>query len=215
METWAFIILCIVVGYLLGSIPSAVWIGTQFFKKDVRQHGSGNAGATNTFRVLGVKAGIIVLVADILKGYMAVMIPIITETGFGYQGGVEDLAMLCGIAAVFGHLYPIFAKFKGGKGVATALGIMLAAAPWASLSAAGVFVIVWLSFSYVSLASILAAVSFPIFLFTLFYPEGNIIKIAAVVLPLLIIYTHRTNIGKLLKGTENKTSPFKKKSTGV
>lgn len=211
METWAFILLLILIGYLLGSIPSAVWIGTRFFGKDVRQFGSGNAGATNTFRVLGTKAGIIVLSADILKGFAAVMLPIITETGFGHQGGVEDLGMVCGVAAVLGHLYPIFAKFKGGKGVATALGIMLAASPWASLSAVGIFVLVWLSFSYVSLASILAALSFPVFLFLFFFPEGNILKYAAVILPALIIYTHRTNIKKLWNGTENKTSPFKKK----
>lgn len=210
-ETWGYIILCIILGYLLGSIPSAVWIGKQFFGKDVRQFGSGNAGATNTFRVLGTVAGIIVLSADILKGFLAVMIPVWLQIGFNYKGGAEDLAMVCGVAAVLGHLYPIFAKFKGGKGVATALGIMLAAAPFASLSAAGVFLIIWLSFGYVSLASILGAVSFPIFLFTLFYPEGNILKVAAIILPLLILFTHRTNVSKLLKGTENKTTPFKKR----
>lgn len=211
MADWVYIGLFIAAGYLLGSIPSAVWIGTAFFGKDVRQFGSGNAGATNTFRVLGTKAGIVVLTADILKGYLAVMLPILTHRGFNYEGGVEDLGMVCGIAAVLGHLYPVFAKFKGGKGVATALGIMLAASPWASLSAVGVFLIIWLSFGYVSLASILAALSFPLFLFLLFYPDGFILKVAACVLPILIIYTHRTNIGKLWKGTESKTTPFRKK----
>lgn len=210
MIVWGYIILCIITGYLLGSIPSAVWIGTRFFGKDVRQFGSNNAGATNTFRVLGKTAGTIVLAADILKGYLAVMIPMWTNIGFNHTGGVEDLAMVCGIAAVLGHLYPIFAKFKGGKGVATALGIMLAVSPWASLSAVGVFISVWLLSGYVSLGSMTAAISFPIFLFLFFYPEGNILKGAAVILPILIIYTHRINVGKLLKGTENKTTPFKK-----
>ena len=210
MIEWSLIILCIVAGYLLGSIPSAVWIGTKFFGKDVRQFGSGNAGATNTFRVLGKVAGTIVLLADISKGFLAVMIPIWAGIGFAHKGGVEDLAMTCGMAAVIGHLYPIFAKFKGGKGVATALGIMLAVSPWASLAAVGVFLMVWLASSYVSLASILSAVSFPVFLFIFFFPEGNILKVAAILLPILIIYTHRVNIGKLVKGTESKTTPFKK-----
>eukprot|EP01034_Spumella_vulgaris_P011448 gene11448-14567_t len=166
MNEWVWLVLFLLLGYLLGSIPSAVWIGKIFFKKDVRQFGSGNAGATNTFRVLGKTAGTVVLAMDILKGFFAVQLPHWAGVGFHTPGGMDDFAMLCGIAAVLGHLYPVFAGFKGGKGVATALGIVLAASPWASLSA------------------------------------GSIIKIAAVLLPLLIIYTHRTNIGKLLKGTE-------------
>lgn len=201
----------ILLGYLLGSIPSAVWIGKQFFGKDVRQFGSGNAGATNTFRVLGTKAGIIVLLADIIKGFLAVSIPIWSHIGFGYDGGISDLGMVCGISSVLGHLYPVFARFKGGKGVATGLGIMLAAAPFASLASVAVFVLIWLGSSYVSLASLLGALSFPFFLFLLFYPEGNILKIAAILLPLIIAYTHRGNIIKLMNGTENKTSPFAKK----
>lgn len=208
---WLAMIGLLLLGYLLGSIPSAVWIGKLFYKKDVRQFGSGNAGATNTFRVLGKTAGTVVLAMDILKGFFAVQIPLWLHVGFHTPGGLDDFAMLCGIAAVLGHLYPVFAGFKGGKGVATALGIVLAASPWASLSAVGVFVVVWLASGYVSLGSILSAVSFPLFLFLLFYPEGSILKIAAVLLPLLIIYTHRSNIGKLWKGTENKTTPFKKK----
>lgn len=211
MNDWLSMAVFLVLGYLLGSIPSAVWIGKIFFKKDVRQFGSGNAGATNTFRVLGKAAGTVVLAMDILKGFFAVQIPHWAGVGFRTPGGVDDFAMLCGIAAVLGHLYPVFARFKGGKGVATALGIVLAASPWASLSAVGVFLAVWLVSGYVSLGSILSAASFPLFLFLLFYPDGTIIKIAAVLLPLLIIYTHRSNIGKLVKGTENKTTPFKKK----
>lgn len=207
---WLPMVLFLLQAYLLGSIPSAVWIGKAFFKKDVRQFGSGNAGATNTFRVLGKTAGTVVLAMDILKGFFAVQIPMWAGTGFRTPGGVEDFAMLCGIVAVLGHLYPVFAGFKGGKGVATALGIVLAASPWASLSAVGVFVLVWLASGYVSLGSITAALSFPVFLFVFFYPEGSIIKIAGALLPILIIYTHRTNIGKLLKGTESKTTPFKK-----
>lgn len=210
MNEWIYLALMVVLGYLLGSIPSAVWIGKTFFGKDVRQFGSGNAGATNTFRVLGTVAGTIVLTADILKGFLAVSIPMWTGIGFDYPGGLEDFGLVCGITAVLGHLYPVFAGFKGGKGVATALGIVLAASPFASLSAVGVFVVVWLASGYVSLGSILSAVSFPVFLFVFFHPEGSILKVAAILLPLLIIYTHRTNIGKLLKGTENKTTPFKK-----
>ena len=211
MNEWLSLALCLVSGYVLGSVPSAVWIGKLFFKKDVRQFGSGNAGATNTFRVLGKTAGTVVLIMDIAKGFVAVQIPRWAGVGLDVPGGMDDFALLCGLAAVVGHLYPVFARFKGGKGVATALGVVLAAAPLASLSAVGVFLVVWLVSGYVSLGSILSAVSFPVFLFLFFYPEGIILKIAALLLPLLIIYTHRSNIGKLMKGTENKTTPFKKK----
>jgi len=208
---WIPLILFLAEGYFLGSIPSAVWIGIFLFGKDVRQHGSGNAGATNTFRVLGKPAGIIVLSLDILKGFLAVKIPYMLGIGFGYPGGVEDFSIVCGIMAVLGHLYPAFAGFKGGKGVATALGIMLAAAPLAILPSVAVFLMVWLLSSYVSLASISAAVCFPLILFIFFKPDGLVLSITALIVPLLIVYTHRTNLVKLLKGTENKTPAFKKR----
>lgn len=199
-------------GYLLGSIPSAVWIGIYLFGKDVRNYGSKNAGATNTFRVLGKQAGTLVLLADILKGYLAYSIPFWFEAGFQYPGGRFDLPMVCGLAAVAGHLYPVFAGFKGGKGVATALGIMLAAAPLTSLMAASIFLIIWLTWNYISLASMTSALSFPLFLFLFFEPEGYALPIASILLPLLIVYSHRSNIRKLLKGEESKMYLISRKS---
>jgi glycerol-3-phosphate acyltransferase PlsY len=199
-------------GYCLGSIPSAVWIGILFFGKDVRLFGSGNAGATNTFRVLGAGAGTVVLAADILKGFLAVKIPIWLHIHAPLTAlSDKDLSLLCGFMAVTGHLYPLFANFKGGKGVATALGIMLAAAPESSVFTFLFFLLVWLSSGYVSLASISSGLFFSFIYFFFFKTERELLSVFAVIMPLLLIYTHRSNIKKLIRGTETKTSPFSKK----
>jgi glycerol-3-phosphate acyltransferase PlsY len=199
-------------GYFLGSIPSAVWIGILFFGKDVRQFGSGNAGATNTFRVLGAGAGTVVLTADILKGFLAVKIPLwlhihspigaLSDTDFG---------LLCGCMALLGHLYPLYANFRGGKGVATALGIMLAVAPESSGLTFLFFLLVWLSSGYVSLASVTSGLFFAFIYFFLFKTDSGLLSVLVLIIPLLLIYTHRINIRKLLKGAETKTSPFLKR----
>lgn len=199
-------------GYCLGSIPSAVWIGILFFGKDVRHFGSGNAGATNTFRVLGLGAGTVVLIADILKGLLAVKIPVwLNIPSPFHELSVIDFSLLCGFMAVVGHLYPLFAKFKGGKGVATALGIMIAAAPESAAFTILFFLLVWLSSGYVSLASITSGFFFAFIYFFLFKSESNLLTALALLIPFLLLFTHRTNILKLLKGTETKTSPFSKK----
>ncbi len=207
-------ILFLAEGYLLGSIPSAVWIGIIFFARDVRQFGSGNAGATNTFRVLGAGPGIIVLAADILKGFLAAKIPLWLHVNPALGLSTTDFSLLCGFAAVVGHLYPVFAKFKGGKGVATALGIMLATAPESSALTVLFFLLVWLTSGFVSLASISSGVFFACVYFLFYRSESLLPDIICITLPVVLIYTHRSNILKLWSGKESKTLPFSRKKVG-
>lgn len=202
----------IAVGYVLGSLPFSVWTGLIFYKKDVRQYGSGNAGATNTFRVLGRKAGTAVLILDTLKGFMAARLPAWWFTTNDTQTQ-HHLMLAGGAAAVAGHVYSLFLKFKGGKGVATSLGVMLGLTPWATLGAAGVFLTVWLITSYISLGSLLAAATFPLFHY-LWYREATLYQwLVVAALSGLIFYTHRSNIKRLLQGTENKMPLFRKKAS--
>jgi len=208
-------IIAVAAGYLLGSIPSAVWFGRLFHGVDVRQHGSGNAGATNVFRVLGRRTGFIVLFADILKGSLAALVPLwMPYPGSETEAGtLLNLQLTGGTAAVLGHLYPVFAGFKGGKGVATMLGIMLAIQWQASLVSIGVFLLVWLSTNYISLASMSGGLAFlPAYLF-LSEKQNTLMSVISVVIPLLLIYTHRRNIRKLLNGTENKMYAFRRSKT--
>ncbi len=203
---WVYCISAMVLAYICGSIPTSVWWGKTFFKVDVREHGSCNAGATNTFRVLGPKAGVPVLLIDILKGFLPVrVLPNFSELQVD-KGPWMWLRVALVIAAVLGHLYPVFANFKGGKGVATSLGGVLAVHPGAGAICVLVFVIVfWLS-RYVSLGSLSAALAFPVAVI-LIYQEFSAVKIGfAVVLCIMVFYTHRENIGRLLRGEENRMS---------
>ncbi len=203
---WVYGIAAMVLAYLCGSIPTSVWWGKTFFKVDVREHGSRNAGATNTFRVLGPKAGVPVLLIDILKGFVPVRIlPNFSELQVD-KGPWMWLRVALVIAAVIGHLYPVFANFKGGKGVATSLGGVLAVHPGAAAVCVVVFALVfWLS-RYVSLGSLCAAVAFPLAV-VLIYQEISAVKIGfAIGLCLMVFYTHRENIGRLLRGEENRMS---------
>ncbi|API89491.1 acyl-phosphate glycerol 3-phosphate acyltransferase [Marinilactibacillus sp. 15R] len=182
--------------YLLGSIPSGVWIGKLFYKTDVREHGSGNSGTTNTFRVLGKKAGIIVLVLDILKGTLAALLPIWL--------GSNIHPMVVGLFAVIGHVYPIFAKFKGGKAVATSAGIALGAQPIFLLCLAVIWGVVLYTSSMVSLASIIAVIIGAIASLFLGDPLFALIVWIAMI---IVIVRHKSNIGRIKNGTENKV-PF-------
>jgi glycerol-3-phosphate acyltransferase PlsY len=198
-------------GYVLGSLPFSVWTGLLFFGKDVRRYGSGNAGATNTFRVLGRKAGTAVLILDTLKGYWAASLP---QMWFA-DGDAEtenNLMLAGGLAAVVGHVYSIFLRFKGGKGVATSLGVMLALAPWAILGATAVFLAAWLLTSYISLGSLLAAAMFPLFHY-FWYRHASLYQwLVVIALSGLIFYTHRSNIQRLLQGKENRMPLFRNKT---
>ena len=198
--------------YLTGSIATSVWVGKAFYGKDVRDFGSGNAGATNTFRVLGKKAGIPVLIIDILKGVLATMYPVWLV---GLVGQVLDYTelwqILCGVAAVLGHIFPVYEKFKGGKGVATVLGVALGLQPVVSLICIAIFLLILLSTRYVSLGSMLASVAFPLLLLIpAFAPDGLAMYVFGVVMCVAVVFTHKKNIGRLRAGNENKTYLFGK-----
>ncbi|RZK59063.1 MAG: glycerol-3-phosphate 1-O-acyltransferase [Pedobacter sp.] len=155
----------LIVAYLLGSVPSAVWFGQAFYGVDVREYGSGNAGATNTFRVLGKKAGIVVMFLDIFKGYTATKLAFfigLSVTGPQNSTQFVNYELALGVIAVMGHLFPVFAGFRGGKGVATLFGMILAVNPTAAGLCVLVFVTVLLATKYVSLSSICAGFTFPI-----------------------------------------------------
>ena len=217
-------ILALILAYLLGSIPTAVWIGRAFYKIDVREYGSGNAGATNTFRVLGKKAGIPVMLIDILKGFTATNLAYLAVMGATYP--VKPLSVIFinyelafGIAAVMGHLFPIFAGFRGGKGVATLCGMVLAIHLQAALLCIVIFIIVLLITNYVSLSSITAgfvyliAVTFGPLVSPKIFHGGPIgIVIYGMCICVLILVTHQRNIERLLHGKESKVNLFKKKT---
>ena len=190
----------ILLAYLLGSIPTSVWLGRVFFNTDVRDYGSGNAGATNTMRVLGTKPGIIVLIIDALKGFAAVNLVYLTSR---YAGDIETMVLL-GIVAVVGHIFPVFAGFRGGKGIATLLGMMIAIHAGAALMAMGTFLLFFFSFRIVSLSSMLAAISFPIWLIFRYHETSKILVIFSFALVFLVLLTHQKNLERLLNGEESK-----------
>jgi acyl phosphate:glycerol-3-phosphate acyltransferase len=200
----------IVLAYLLGSIPTAVWIGKLKYGVDVREHGSKNAGATNTFRVLGKKAGKVVLLIDVMKGATAVLLPYI----FGYAPWstpeLIHLQLITGIIAVVGHIFPIFANFKGGKGVATSLGIIIGIHPIAAVICLGIFLLTFIFSQYVSLGAIVAATSFPLIVNLLLDNKNVFLMVFSIALSLAVIAAHRKNITRLLAGEENKMNLFKK-----
>lgn len=214
------IILLLILAYLIGSVPTAVWIGKRFYKIDVREHGSGNAGATNTFRVLGKKAGIPVLLIDILKGFTAVNL-IYFQSKYGFTSIHEipltNLKLAFGFAAVIGHVFPLFAGFRGGKGIATLLGILLAIHPPAALCSLLIFLTILITSKYVSLGSLFAGLCFPFLVIFVFHNRVPSLMIFSAVVAILIIITHQKNIERLLKKNENKTYLIKskKRKSGV
>jgi len=205
-------ILIITAAYLLGSIPSAVWIGKATKGVDVREHGSKNAGATNTMRVLGVKTGIPVLLIDVFKGFAAVKLAILSPTFETGANAFVNFQLVLGAAAVIGHVFPVFAGFRGGKGVATIVGILLALHWQATLVAIAIFFISLFISKYVSLSSLMMGLSFPVSVIFIFNTESISLKIFSIVVCVLLFITHRKNIGRLLNGKESKaTFLFKSK----
>ncbi len=203
------VVVPVLVAYILGSIPTAVWVGRRFYGVDVRKEGSGNAGATNTIRVLGLKAGIPVLLVDILKGLSAVLL---TPVIFHWLGGKDVspyLMLISAAAVVLGHTFPVFAGFKGGKGVATLLGVGFGLYPMAAVGAVIIFATVLIISGYVSLGSITAGISFPLMVIFLFPPSHVIYIVLAVAVAVFLPITHRKNIKRLLNGTESKFRPGK------
>ena len=211
MNNW-LLIAAFAVAYLLGSIPSAIWYGEAYFGIDVRKYGSGNAGATNTFRVLGKRAGTIVLLIDVLKGWTATRLASLLF----YANALETEQLLAfklvlGFTAVLGHLYPVFVRFKGGKGVATSLGMILAIEPQVATVCIGIFLLVLLASNFVSLSSIVAALAFPLLLlFGVFGHASTLLIVFGFVLFAVVTYTHHKNIVRLLKGSESRVYLFRK-----
>ena len=198
--------------YLLGSIPSAVWIGRAWHGVDVRQHGSKNAGATNTFRVLGKSAGITVLLIDIVKGFLAVYLPVLIfshSTELSKEALIQ-LQIICAITAVLGHVFPLFANFKGGKGVATSLGVIIGIHPASAGICLCLFLIIFILTKYVSFGAICAAIAFPFVLVYIFKATDFWLILFSVILSCAVVIAHKKNIGRLLKGEESKMSLFKK-----
>jgi acyl phosphate:glycerol-3-phosphate acyltransferase len=205
----------LIAAYLFGSIPSAVWVGQAFYGIDVREYGSGNAGATNTFRVLGKKAGIIVMVMDIFKGWTATnLVYLIGLSVTGPQFSVQfvNYQLALGITAVMGHLFPIFAGFRGGKGIATLFGMILAVHTQAALLCVLVFVVVLVLSKYVSLSSIMAGFTFPLSIIFIFQSPIRSVVLYGMSICILILVTHQKNIERLLKGKESKVNLFRKKT---
>lgn len=204
-----FIVFCLL-AYFLGSIPTSVWVGKWFYNIDIREHGSGNAGATNTMRVLGVKVALPVFLFDVFKGFF---MPFVAHYYISRFPNINDsylFLILIGFMAVIGHIYPIFAGFRGGKGVATILGMMLGITTIPALLSLLVFIIVLIITKYVSVGSMTAGLLFPVFVFFLVNYSASLL-IFSIFSTALLFYTHRKNIQRLLNGTENKTT-FKKKT---
>jgi len=207
-------IIALLIAYLIGSIASAVWIGQIFYNTDVREYGSGNAGATNTFRVLGKKAGISVLLIDSSKGWVSVNLAYamhLFDLTHLIPGSAPfiDFQLALGIAALLGHIFPVYVGFRGGKGIATLLGILLAIHTGAALISMGVFVSVLLTSRYVSLSSMVASVSFPIVIILFYQTTIPSLVIFSLIIAILVLITHQKNIERLLRKEESKANIFR------
>jgi glycerol-3-phosphate acyltransferase PlsY len=202
-------ILFLIIAYLVGSLPTAVIVSKRWYNTDVRDAGSKNAGATNTFRVLGKKAGLVVLIIDILKGYLAVKL--IHLIPYDYNQIEFINTQLCfGVAAIIGHIFPVFAGFRGGKGVASTVGIMLAVHPLGAAIAVAVFFVLFTVFQYVSLGSIIASFVFAIHLSFFSGIQNQYTTVLSITIWAIILITHQKNLERLVNGNESKMNLFKK-----
>jgi len=197
-------VLFILFAYLIGSIPTAVWISRYFFGVDIREYGSGNSGATNTFRVLGSKWGCIVMSVDVLKGVIATSLYIVLPFYMHNEWDRTNLMVGLGLAAVVGHIFPLWADFRGGKGVATLFGMILAIQPLVAVYCVGVFLLCLYLTRFVSLSSILASIAFMVLILFIFNEKEPLYRAFAIAVALLVILTHQKNISRLLRGSESK-----------
>jgi glycerol-3-phosphate acyltransferase PlsY len=184
-------------------------VSKSFFNIDIRDYGSGNAGATNTYRVLGSKWGTFVMVVDMLKGVIAVKLALLLPEYADSEVNLQNLQTGLGLAAVVGHIFPIWADFRGGKGVATLFGLVLGISPWTALSCVGIFSLVLYLTRFVSLSSILASIAFPFFILVIFNVENPVYRVFAIAVALMVLLTHQKNIGRLLRGNESKVPILK------
>jgi acyl phosphate:glycerol-3-phosphate acyltransferase len=203
--------LLIVIAYLIGSIPTAVWVSKGFFGIDIREYGSGNAGATNTFRVLGSRWGTFVMIIDMLKGVAATSLYILLPyyTNMTSEWDRTNFMVGLGLAAVLGHIFPIWADFRGGKGVATLFGMILAIQPLVAVLCVGIFLLVLYLTRFVSLSSILASIAFAVFILVIFNEKEPLYRAFAIAVALLVVLTHQKNITRLLRGSESKVPILK------
>jgi len=201
--------LLIVLAYLIGSIPTAVWISKWFFDIDIRDYGSGNAGATNTYRVLGSKWGTIVMIIDMIKAIVAVKLAFLLPYSLESDVYLVNMQLGLGLAAVLGHIFPIWAEFRGGKGVASLFGMVLGIQPNVALCCVGVFILVLYLTRWVSLSSILASIAFPIFILVIFNEPERLYRVFAITVAMLVLLTHQKNITRILKGSESKVPILK------
>jgi len=198
------LVITFLLAYLLGSIPTSVWIGKAFHGIDVREHGSGNAGATNVIRVLGWKTGLPVMVIDVAKAWVAAMLPVFLHLAPAESALLTNLQILTGLTSIIGHILPVFACFRGGKGVATVFGTLLAVHLPLTLVCMGVFLFVIILTGIVSVSSMTAGIAFPVLLFTVFGTPSLFLKIFSIFVAIALLITHRNNIKRLLKGEEKK-----------
>lgn len=205
------LLLLIFAAYFIGSIPTAYWIGKWFFNIDIREHGSKNMGASNTFRVLGAVWGIIVLIIDLGKGIAAVQLAHAVDSTDWLGTELTFWKLMLGLVAVAGHIFPVFAGFRGGKGVATLFGVVLAIQPWTALISIGAFVIVVFLTKYISLGSIIAVIVFAACVWFAVKETNVYMRWFSVVAALLVLIMHRSNIKRLIEGTENKFKGLRKR----
>jgi glycerol-3-phosphate acyltransferase PlsY len=203
--------LLIVVAYLIGSISTALWVSKLFFGIDIREYGSGNSGATNTYRVLGAKWGTFVMTVDMLKAIIAIKLAFFLPHSFDNDLYLVNFQLGLGLAAVLGHIFPIWAEFRGGKGVASLFGMVLGIQPNVALCCVGVFVLVLFATRWVSLSSILASIAFPVFILVIFNEPEHLYRVFAIAVALMILITHQKNIGRILKGSESKVPILKRR----
>lgn len=194
----------LLLAYLLGSIPTSVWIGKTFYNIDVREHGSKNAGSTNSIRILGWKAGLVVLIFDIFKGWLSVNFVHLTHYYIPETGNYINFQLLLGIAAILGHIFPVYVGFRGGKGVATLLGFVLAIDPFTTLICIGVFAATLIITKYVSLSSMIAGFAFPLVVIFVFKTTTPSLVLFSLIVSVLLLFTHQKNIERLLRNEENK-----------
>jgi len=192
-----------VLAYLLGSVPSSLWLGRGIKGIDLREHGSGNAGATNAFRVLGKPIGTVVLIADMGKGFLAVSLSFLQQEMIPGSEGWMILRIGLGLLAVTGHIFPVFAGFRGGKGVAAMAGIGLALHPYSALAAMGIYLVVFLVSRLSALGSLSAVIFYPIWMIFVFQTDYLSLRVFSIIVPILVIITHRANIIRLISGKES------------
>jgi glycerol-3-phosphate acyltransferase PlsY len=197
-------LILVILAYSHPSVPTALWVSRSQFNIDIRDYGSGNSGATNTFRVIGPRWGTFVMMVDLLKGLLAVKLAYLLPYYVANDFARTNFQIGLGLAAVLGHIFPIWAEFKGGKGVATLFGLVVGISPWTALGCIGVFLLVLYLTRFVSLSSILASLAFPVFILVVFNVENHTYRIFAVTVALMVILTHQKNIGRLIRGVESK-----------